>query len=131
MKAQLQWALLALIIVMILLIGVITPWTDLINEIVRTSSHIHATQIAEIINLMQSSPTQTVHLYNLPIAECSVSIGERVIFRSKTEHGDEKAEVDLIKTPVKIQESFIECDKEERVVLVFNRDDNTIAVGAW
>ena len=125
MLEVLQWALLSFVVVVIVMIGVLTPWTDLVNEAIRTSAHIQATQIASIINLLQSSPDKTTHSYVLPRAECNVTIGDNVLFRIKDVKYD-RASVDIIKTNITIQKFFTECNDTISKGILFIRDGNEI-----
>ena len=126
MLEVLQWALLSLVVVVIVMIGLLTPWTDLVNEAIRTSAHIHATQIAGIINLLQSSPDKTTHSYILPSAECNVTIGENVLFRVKNAGNYDRASVELIKTNINVQKFYVECNDTISKGILFIREGNEI-----
>ena len=125
----LQWALLSFVVVVMVMIGVFAPWSDLINEIIRTSAHIRAVQIAGIINLLESSPDETTHTYLLPTEKCNITINKNVQV-IMGEEGDKyaKATAELITTDIVIQKSFIECNTEREQAIIFKREGNEIKI---
>ena len=126
MMEVLQLALLSLVVVVIVMIGLLTPWTDLVNEAIRTSAQIHATQIAGIINLLQSSPDKTTHSYILPNAECNVTIGENILFRIKNAGKYDRASAEIIKTNITVQKFYTECNDTISKGILFIREGNEI-----
>src|SRR3989344_7165539 len=123
----LQWALLSVVVV-IVMVGVLTPWSDLVNEAIRTNAYIHAQQIASTINLLQVSPDKTTHSYIIPKAECNITIGESIEFRIKNAGEYDRAAADIIKTNITIERKFIDCSTEVQKGILFIKDGNEIKI---
>jgi len=119
MKAQLgmKWAFLAILVVLVVIGFVLSPYTDAVDEAIKETSRIYAVEVAGIINILQGAPDTTRYEYTLPDVECIVTIENSVNFTIRTGEGENSYVADFITTPAKVDESCFThgVEEEERL----------------
>ncbi len=80
-RGLLLWTYITVFLTIVMLVFFIQVVFGSIDDNVRTSSKINAEQIAGIINILQSSPSNTSYTINLPKMDCLIKITKNsVIF---------------------------------------------------
>ncbi len=95
-------------------------------ESVRLSAELQATEIAGIINIMQSASSDAVHKYVFPRTNCIIRVHDSVTVSdtaNKVLHT-----TPLLKTDAEIKPAEVECNQKRATTLYIIKCGNTIEV---
>ncbi len=128
MRGILMWALIVVVIVIILLVAFSRFWVGSVDETTRVLASTQASHIAGIINTLQTAPDKTEHIYELPQAECKVTITRSAVHVTARSDREQAFTVPLMISDVGLDEKNIECSEEEAQAIKFVKNEGHIEI---
>lgn len=104
MKAQLglKWAFLSILVVLVVVAFVMSPYSEAIDEAISETARIYAVELSGIINLMQQAPHDTRYEHTMPDVDFILNIDKSINFTIITGEGENSYVADFVQRPADV-----------------------------